>query len=149
MTSPPATPALKSALAAAQAALAGEYAALYGYGVVGARVGAGRRSDAQAAYEAHRVQRDILTRAVQSLGAEPVAAAPAYALPFPVPDQAAAVRLAAYLEDRIAGSYADLVRTARGDLRRNAAAALRDAALRTVRWRGSGVAFPGLSRAPQ
>jgi Domain of unknown function (DUF4439) len=149
MTSLPATSALKSALAAAQAALAGEYAALYGYGVVGARVGTALRSDAQAAYEAHHAQRDILTRAVQGLGAEPVAAAPAYALPFPVPDQAAAVRLAAYLEDRIAGSYADLVRTAHSDLRRNAAAALRDAALRAVRWRGSGVAFPGLSRPPQ
>jgi hypothetical protein len=149
MTSPSATSAPGSALAAAQAALAGEYAALYGYGVVGARVGAEQRSDARAAYEAHRAQRDALTRTIQGLGARPVAAAPAYALPFPVPDQAAAVRLAAYLEDRIAGSYADLVRTAHGDLRRNAAAALRDAALRAVRWRGSGVAFPGLSRLPQ
>ncbi|MBV9024087.1 MAG: ferritin-like domain-containing protein [Streptomycetaceae bacterium] len=149
MTSPPTASAPGSALAAAQAALAAEYAALYGYGVVGARVGAGRRSDARAAYDAHRAQRDALTRTIHGLHADPVAAAPAYALPFPVPDQAAAVRLAAYLEDRIAGTYADLVRTARGDLRRDAAAALRDAALRAVRWRGSGTAFPGLiERAP-
>ncbi|MCQ4084552.1 ferritin-like domain-containing protein [Streptomyces sp. RB6PN25] len=155
MTSPPATsspagpgsPA--SALAAAQAALAAEDAAVYGYGVVGARVGAGRRSDAQAAYDAHRAQRDALSRTVHGLGGEPVAADPAYALPFPVPDQDAAARLAAYIEDRIAGAYADLVRAAHGGLRRDAAAALRGAAVRAVQWRGSGVAFPGLiERAP-
>jgi hypothetical protein len=149
MTVQSATPSPASTLAAAQAALAAEDAAVYGYGVVGARVGAGLRSDARTAYDAHRAQRDALTRAVRGLGAQPVAADPAYALPFPVPDEATAVRLAAYLEDRIAGSYADLVRAADGDLRRVAAAALRDAALRAVRWRGSGVAFPGLiERAP-
>jgi hypothetical protein len=136
-------------LDAVQAALAAEDAAVYGYGVVGARIGAGRRSAAQAGYDAHRAQRDVLSRAIHRLGAEPVAADPAYALPFPVPDQAAAVQLAAYLEDRIAGTYADLVRAAHGDLRRDAATALRDAAVRAVQWRGSGVAFPGLmDRAP-
>ncbi|NUS84801.1 MAG: DUF4439 domain-containing protein, partial [Streptomyces sp.] len=32
-----------------------------------------------------------------------------------------------------------------GALRREAAGALREAAVRAVRWRGSGVAFPGLT----
>lgn len=83
-------------------------------------------------------------RTVRGLGGEPVAADPAYALPFAVPDPAAAVRLAAVLEDRVADVYSDLVRAAEGRLRREAADGLREAAVRAVRWRGSGVPFPGL-----
>ncbi|MFF5974762.1 ferritin-like domain-containing protein [Streptomyces sp. NPDC012769] len=134
-----------TALDAAQAALAAEHAAVYGYGVVGARVGDARRPEATAAYQAHRARRDALRRTVRDLGGAPVAAAAGYALPFPVPDSAAAVRLAAVLEDRIAGVYSDLVRAADGPLRRDAAAALREAAVRAVRWRGSDVTFPGLA----
>ncbi|MFD5034696.1 DUF4439 domain-containing protein [Streptomyces sp. NPDC058220] len=133
------------ALKAAQAALAAEHAAVYGYGVVGGRVGEDRRAEATAAYAAHRARRDSLARTVRDLGGEPAVAAAAYALPFAVPDSAAAVRLAAGLEDRIAGVYSDLVRAAEGPLRREAAGALREAAVRAVRWRGSGVAFPGLA----
>ncbi len=136
--------ASRAVVAAAQAALAAEYAAVYGYGVVGARVGTSRAADARACYDAHRAARDALHRTVHALGADPVASDAAYALPFPVPDAAAAVRLAATLEDRLAGAYADLVRAASGGLRREAAAGLRDAAVRAVRWRGSGTAFPGL-----
>ncbi|EST39135.1 hypothetical protein N566_03710, partial [Streptomycetaceae bacterium MP113-05] len=51
----------------------------------------------------------------------------------------------AELEDRVAAVYADLVRACAGTRRREAAAALREAALRAVRWRGTGVAFPGLT----
>ncbi|MFI6696704.1 ferritin-like domain-containing protein [Streptomyces sp. NPDC050433] len=130
---------------AAQAALAAEHAAVYGYGVVGGRVGDERRGEATNAYDAHRARRDSLARTVRDLGGKPVAAAAAYNLPFEVPDSAAAVRLAADLEDRIAGVYSDLVRAAEGPLRQDAAGALREAAVRAVRWRGSGVAFPGLA----
>ncbi|MCM2411359.1 MULTISPECIES: DUF4439 domain-containing protein [unclassified Streptomyces] len=132
-------------LDAAQAALAAEHAAVYGYGVAGGRVAAGRRAEATAAHHAHRARRDTLVRTVRDLGGEPVAAEPAYALPFAVPGPAAAVRLAAVLEDRVADVYSDLVRAAEGPLRRAAADALREAAVRAVRWRGSGVPFPGLA----
>lgn len=137
-----------SALEAAQAALAAEHAAVYGYGVLGGRVTGAGGADARQAYAAHRARRDALTRTVRDLGAVPVASAPAYALPFPVPDAAAAVRLAAELEDRVAGVYSDLVRAAEGPLRREAAAALREAAVRAGRWRGGSVAFPGLAERP-
>ncbi|MFE3121125.1 ferritin-like domain-containing protein [Streptomyces niveus] len=133
------------ALDAAQAALAAEHAAVYGYGVVGGRVGDERRPEATNAYDAHRARRDILARTVRDLGGKPLAAAAAYALPFEVPDSAAAVRLATDIEDRVAGVYSDLVRAAEGPLRQDAAGALREAAVRAVRWRGSGVAFPGLA----
>jgi hypothetical protein len=82
---------------------------------------------------------------VRDLGGTPAAAAPAYALPFAVPDATAAVRLATVLEERVATVYADLVRSATADLRREAAGALRDAAVRAVGWRGGSVAFPGLA----
>jgi hypothetical protein len=132
-------------LQAVQAALSAEHAAVYGYGIVGARVGAELAEQARQAYDAHRARRDSLRRTVSDLGGQPVAAEPAYALPFAVADRAAAVRLAAELEDRVAGFYADLVRSADADLRREAADALREAAVRAVRWRGGSVAFPGLA----
>ncbi|MFJ3709417.1 ferritin-like domain-containing protein [Streptomyces sp. NBC_01387] len=134
-----------SSLEAAQAALAAEHAAVYGYGVVGGRVAAGRRTEAHQAYDAHRARRDSLVRTVRDLGGKPVAASAAYALPFKVAGPADAVRLAAELEDRVADVYSDLVRAARGPLRHEAALTLREAAVRAARWRGAGsVAFPGL-----
>ena len=82
---------------------------------------------------------------MRDLGGKPVAGLAAYALPFAVPARVGAVRLAAELEDRVADVYSDLVRAAQGPLRREAALALREAAVRAVRWRGGGsVAFPGL-----
>jgi hypothetical protein len=135
----------KKQLKALQAALAAEHAAVYGYGVVGGRIREGRRTEARAAYDAHRARRDALTREIRDLGAAPVAAAPAYALPFAVSDSDAAVRLAAVLEDRVAGVYSDLVRATGGEQRRSAAEALREAAVRAVRWNGESVAFPGLA----
>ncbi|MEV0240039.1 ferritin-like domain-containing protein [Streptomyces sp. NPDC050674] len=132
-------------LRALQAALAAEHAAVYGYGVVGGKIGDGRRAEAVTAYDAHRARRDALVREVKDLGGRPVAASAGYALPFAVPDAAAAVRFAAELEDRVAGIYADLVRAAAGGRRALAAEALREAAVRAVRWRGGSVAFPGLA----
>lgn len=135
----------KQQLEALQKALAAEHAAVYGYGVVGGRIREGRRAEAKAAYDAHRARRDALAREVRDLGGTPVAAAAGYALPFPVPDSVAAVRLAADLEDRVAGVYSDVVRATEGGRRSTAAEALREAAVRAVRWRGESVAFPGLA----
>ncbi|MGV9248635.1 ferritin-like domain-containing protein [Streptomyces sp. NPDC003710] len=132
-------------LTALQAALRAEHAAVYGYGVVGGRIQQARRAEAHAAYDAHRARRDELARAVRDLGGTPEAAAAAYALPFSVADPASAVRLAAELEERVAGVYSDLVRASTGERRRSAAQALREAAVRAVRWSGESVAFPGLA----
>jgi hypothetical protein len=132
-------------LKALQAALAAEHAAVYGYGVVGGRIGAARQADARSAYDAHRARRDELARAVKDMGGIPEAASAAYMLPFPVTGTAAAIRFAAELEERVADVYSDLVRAAAGDRRRMAAGALREAAVRAVRWSGESVAFPGLA----
>ncbi|GLX52019.1 hypothetical protein Shyhy01_49690 [Streptomyces hygroscopicus subsp. hygroscopicus] len=135
----------KAELTALQAALAAEHAAVYGYGVVGGRVDDRRRTEAKAAYDAHRARRDALAREVRDLGGRPVAASAAYALPFAVRGPADAVRLAARLEEGVAGVYADLVRSSTGARRASAAAALREAAVRAVGWSGRSVAFPGLA----
>jgi hypothetical protein len=140
-----ATAAKAAELKALQAALGAEHAVVYGYGVVGGKIGDSRRGEARAAYDAHRARRDELVRAVRDLGGTPEASAAAYALPFTVKDSATAVRLAAELEERVAGVYSDLVRASTGDQRRTAAEALREAAVRAVRWRGESVAFPGLA----
>ncbi|MFC9844499.1 ferritin-like domain-containing protein [Streptomyces sp. NPDC060223] len=130
---------------ALQAALGAEHAAVYGYGVVGGKIDEARRTEARAGYDAHRARRDELARAVRDLGGTPEASAAAYALPFQVKDSGAAVRLAAELEERVAGVYSDLVRASTGDRRRTAAEALREAAVRAVRWSGESVPFPGLA----
>lgn len=132
-------------LQAVQAALRAEHASVYGYGIVGGKVGEERQAEAQAAYDTHRARRDALTRAVRDLDGKPEPAAAAYALPFPVTDADTAVRLAVELEERVAGVYSDVVRAAGGELRRDAAQALREAAVRAARWRGGSVAFPGLA----
>ncbi|MEV8034180.1 ferritin-like domain-containing protein [Streptomyces sp. NPDC086182] len=136
---------LEAELKALQAALGAEHAAVYGYGVVGGRIGKARQTDARSAYDAHRARRDELARAVKDMGGTPEAASAAYMLPFPVTDTATAIRFAAELEERVAAVYSDLVRAATGDRRRMAAGALREAAVRAVRWSGESVAFPGLA----
>ncbi len=142
---PTASAAKDEELKALQAALGAEHAAVYGYGVVGGRIGDKRRSQARTGYDAHRARRDALQRAVRDRGGKPRPADAAYALPFPVPDSAAAEKLAVELEDRVAGVYSDLVRASSGALRSTAAEALREAAVRAARWRGGSVAFPGLA----
>ncbi|SOD64653.1 protein of unknown function [Streptomyces zhaozhouensis] len=135
-----------ASLEATQAALAAEHAAVYGYGVVGARLDGDERAVwAREAYDAHRARRDALQGEVRELGGTPVASAAGYALPFRVEDADGAARLAAELESGLTGAYADLVRAAEGGARAEAARALRDAALRAATWRGRVEPFPGLS----
>ncbi len=101
-------------LRATQAALAAEHAAVYGYDVVGGRIEDQRLPEAREGLTAHRARRDALQREVRALKGEPVSSAAAYALPFPVPDAAAAARLAGEIEARLRSVYADLVRAAEG-----------------------------------
>jgi len=131
-------------LAALQGALAAEHAAVYGYGVVGARLSGAQRARATAGYQAHLARRDALEQQISAAGAAPVAASAGYELPFPVTDAASAVRLAAVLEERLAAVYANAVQAATGALRTEAAGYLQDAAVRAIDWRGGSVPFPGL-----
>jgi hypothetical protein len=131
-------------VAALQAALAAEHAAVYGYGVAGAHLAGARLQAATSYWTAHQVARDSLTAMLTALGAQPVPSAASYQLPFPVPDAPAAVRLATYLEERVATAYLGLVALTPVGLRRFGAQSTQTAALRAAWWRGSTLAFPGL-----
>ncbi|MFJ9611707.1 ferritin-like domain-containing protein [Kitasatospora sp. NPDC101176] len=145
----PAATAPPGAVAALQGALGAEHAAVYGYGVVGARLPDDQqRADARTAYAAHEARRDAWQRLVGSLGATPSAAAAGYQLPFAVTDAAAAGRLAAHLETRLTTVYADLVSAVPGPERTAAADALRECALRAHRWGAPDQAFPGIPDTP-
>jgi hypothetical protein len=78
------------------------------------------------------------------LGATPVAASPAYQLPFAVATTAAARRLATTLEDGVTRAYLALVAVSDPALRSFAARAMQTSATRAVAWSGITQAFPGL-----
>ena len=138
----------QAAIRALQAALTAENTAVYGYGVAGAHLTGARRAAAVRDWVAHENARDTLTTMLTARGGQPVTAAAAYALPFPVRNAAAAVSLAALLEDRVAAVYLGLVGLSEPSLRAFGAARLRTAALRAAAWRGSTLAFPGFEVAP-
>ena len=125
-------------------ALDAEYAAAFGYGVVGAFTGGADRRAATAALSWHQAQQVILAGWLSAAGEVPAGAEPAYALPSPVTTPAGAVVLAALLEDRVAATYADVVAATGGDFRSAAATALGSCAVRAAQWRGTSEPFPGL-----
>jgi hypothetical protein len=120
-----------AAAAALQQALAAENSAVYGYGVAGAHLTGARRAAAVRNWVGHQNARDALTAMLAARGAQPVAAAAVYELPFSVHSAAAAVALVTLLEDRLSAAYLGLV-------------GLDDPALRAATWRRGTLAFPGL-----
>jgi hypothetical protein len=131
-------------VAALQAALAAEHAAVYGYGVTGAILTGTAKSLAYADWRAHEIARDTLAAMIVRLGATPVAASPAYTLPFAVTNGSSARRLAATLEDGVTRAYLGLVAVNDRALRTFGALAMQPPATRAAAWRGSTVAFPGM-----
>jgi hypothetical protein len=129
---------------ALRAALAAEHAAVYGYGVAGAMLAGGEQADARADWTAHQVARDTLESMLAGLGATPVAASPAYALPFAVTDAKSAARLAAALEEGVTRAYLGLVAASDPTLRAFAAKAMQTSANRALAWSGTTQAFPGM-----
>jgi hypothetical protein len=136
--------ASSASVAALQGVLAAEHAAVYGYGVVGAMLAGNEQADARADWTAHQVARDTLEAMLAKLGATPVAASPAYALPFPVTSASTAAKLAATLEEGVTRGYLGLVAVSNPTLRAFAARAMQTSANRALAWSGSTVAFPGM-----
>jgi hypothetical protein len=143
----PRAAAPRAAIRALQSALAAEHAAVYGYGVVGAYLSGTSRATATADWVAHQNARDELEATLRSGGAQPGPAAVAYQLPVPVRTPAQAVSLAVILEERIATAYLGLVALSTPRLRELGALQVRASALRAAFWRGTTVAFPGLTAA--
>jgi hypothetical protein len=133
-----------AAVAALQQALSAENSAVYGYGVAGAHLAGARRAAAVRNWVGHQNARDALTAMLAARGAQPVAAAAVYELPFSVHGAAAAVALVTLLEDRLSAAYLGLVGLEDRALRAFGARAVRAAALRAAIWRRGTLAFPGL-----
>ncbi|MBW8483665.1 ferritin-like domain-containing protein [Actinomadura parmotrematis] len=135
---------------ALQAALRAEHAAVYGYGVLGARLRPPLRDTATQLWNAHRSARDALASRITGLGGRPDAAAAAYRLPVRVTSARTAAQLAAALEDDLVTAYTGLAGVPGGALRTLGAKAMQQAIARSVMWRanaGQGpppAAFPGL-----
>jgi hypothetical protein len=123
-------------LGALQAALGTEHRAVYGYGVVGGRLTGDALADAQAALVAHANRRDVITRLLRAAGATPAVPLPAYRPGEPVARAADAFHLAVDIEDACAAAYAGVIAAARARrVRTSAIGWLRDAAVRSTRWR--------------
>jgi hypothetical protein len=133
-----------AAIAALQDALAAEHAAVYGYGIVGAVLTAADQDEARTNWTAHLVARDTLVTMLAKLGATPVAASPAYKLPFAVTGEKSAARLAAILENGVTRAYLGLVAVSDSALRTFAAQAMQTSANRALAWSGTTLAFPGM-----
>ncbi len=131
-------------------ALAVQEQARYGYGVLAVRLTGDRRAQAVTDLAAHDQAVDDVRARLESLGAEPPPARPAWALPAPVTDEAGAVALAVSLEAAATAAAADLVAASPRERREAAADALLESARRWQRWRSAAgaqdvVALPGLS----
>lgn len=110
-----------SVLDALQATLADEHAALYVYGVLGARTSQAATPQTYdaltAAYRRHRARRDQLRLMIVDAGGVPVAAEVAYALPGPLLRPPQVARAARDLEVTSVEVMAALVAHSSGDVR--------------------------------
>ncbi len=137
-------------VAALQAALAAEHAAVWAYGLVAAYLPASRAAAVDEALAAHRARRDATERLLADAGVEPVPAQPGYRVPGPVDGAQHAMRLAVTAETDTAETWRAVIeRTSLPGLRAAALDALTGAAVRAARWRAAAgepavtVAFPG------
>jgi Domain of unknown function (DUF4439) len=129
-------PASGELLSALQQVLGTEHAAVYGYGLVGARLTRTEESTATAAFVAHEARRDVVRRMILDRGGTPVAALPAYRPRIPVVDRQSALRLAAELEEDTMAAYIAVIgATDDPAVRRSTAGWLADAAVRDELWR--------------
>ena len=126
------------------------HAAVFGYGVLGARLRGAEQGLAQEGDDALRLRRDALAAELRRRGAAPPAARAGYDIA--VADRAQAVALAVRLEEGLAARWRDLVgATDDPALRSLGAAGLQEAAVRATRWRlvagtqPATVAQPGLA----
>jgi hypothetical protein len=130
-------------------ALAAEHTAIFAYGRLGVLLDAAGRKEAHATEAAHRARRDSLLIQLAALKVPAPPAAAGYALPFPLTDRAAALKLAAHVEDGVAASWRAALADADTDVRRQVLAGFTDAAVRAARWRRlagtspTTAAFPG------
>ena len=134
-----------------QTLLAAEHAAVYGYGVLGARLADAGRELAQQADDAHRARRDGLVVLLRARAARVPPTLAAYDVA--VAGAPEALALAVRLEEGLGVRWRDLVGgTDDPALRILGLSGLTETAVRAARWRLAGglrpgtVALPGVAR---
>ncbi|MET8052550.1 ferritin-like domain-containing protein [Streptosporangium sp. NPDC005286] len=130
------------------AALAAEHAAVYAYGVIGARSTGRLRTEMTAAYNAHRARRDQLRAMIVKMGGTPAEPAAVYELPVTPSTAAQAVELAVLVERRVTGAYLELAASADTALRKMAALTMQECVTRSYNLRPEIDTFPGMPPAP-
>lgn len=135
-------------LDALQTTLAGEHAAVFVVGYLGAQTSESAQPALYAAfresYDVHRARRDLVVGLVREAGAEPVAAAASYDLPaVSGADPAGLAAAGLDLEQACGATYGYLVANATGERRAWAVDAVLDSALRELVLGGAPRAFPG------
>ena len=131
------TPAAEGALGAA---ILGEEAALYAYGVAGPWLDGAERDLALGGLAAHRA------RVLQLRGEaadDDEAGTPGGFVSGPVDSPESARALLAEVEARLAATYADLAAEVTGGQRRNAVLAGCECSVRSITWGAPTAAFPG------
>jgi len=131
-----------------QQALAGEHAAVYVYGVLGARVSQSKEptlaAQLTAAYTVHRGRRDQLVALVRTAHGDPVPAALSYRLPNDAGTTDQLRDAALVTEHRCSAVYAQLVGSTSGTDRQWALRALDDSAVRELSFGGRPTPYPGV-----
>lgn len=132
-----------------QAALAGEHAAVYVYGVIGGRVSVSAEpalaERVRAAYTQHRARRDQLVAILRAAGEEPVASEVSYELPNQAQSARQLRSASATIELRACGVYADVVGSTSQANRQWALDAVEDSAVRALGFGAAPEAFPGIT----
>lgn len=116
-------------------ALKAEHAAVFGYGLVGARLGGKDRQLATQIEASHRDRRDALLLRLSQKGASAPPADPTYALPFPVTDRTSALRLAIAIEEAAGRVWRSALPETVAEERKLALDALTDCAVNATKLR--------------
>jgi hypothetical protein len=124
--------------------LVDEHAAVYAYGVLGARLPDAERRLARTAFDAHRAARDVLRSRLVAAGGTAPPPHPAYDVR--VTGRSDALALAVRLEEGLAVRWRDLVAVSseRAD-RRLGVQHLQDSAVRAAQWRRLTGATPAVA----
>ncbi|GAA4047665.1 ferritin-like domain-containing protein [Nonomuraea soli] len=125
-------------------ALAAEHAAVYAYGMLGARTTGTLRSRVTAAFNAHRGTRDRLRVMISSRGGSPVETESSYDVGETPTSATQVVNLAVLVEEGITAAYLELAASDDVALRRHAALAMQESVTRSYGFRRRIRALPGM-----
>jgi hypothetical protein len=126
-----------------QATLEQEHAAVYAYGLVGAKLGP-ESAAARSGLELHRARRDRCVQELIALSQTPVASEPAYLPATPITSEDAAKALAVSIEQSCSVQYVELAAQLDPEAREFGAQWLRISAVQQTQWSNIIPALPGL-----